>query len=147
MCFQKKDIVDEYLGKNQDFTEGFSQIRTYNLKKRLCPKNVMDPPSAKRNSEGKLISDPDELKELYLETYTERLTPNDVPEYLKETEKLKNELFDLRLDAARKHKSEDWTMEQLEKVLKATKIIKPEMHMDMCMRYLKRVEKVSSCPC
>ena len=91
ICASKnKDIVDEYLGKNQDFTEGFSQIRTYNLKKRLCPKNVMDPPSAKRNSEGKLISDPDELKELYLETYTERLTPNDVPEYLKETEKLKN---------------------------------------------------------
>ena len=122
ICATKnKEIVNEYLGKNQDTTEGFSQIRTYNLKKRLCPKNSLDPPTAKRNSEGKLVSDPEELKTLYMETYAARLKPNAVPDSLKKTEELKNELFSLRLAAASKEKSDDWTLEQLEKVLKSTK--------------------------
>ena len=105
----------------QDTIEGFSQIKTYNLKKRLCPKNTLDPPSAKRDHAGKLVSDPDELESLYLKTYRERLTPNEVPENLKKTEELKNVLFSLRLQAAGKVKTLDWSMEKLEKVLKATK--------------------------
>ena len=81
ICASKnKDIVNEYLGKMQDTIEGFSQIKTYNLKKRLCPKNTLDPPSAKRDHAGKLVSDPHELESLYLKTYRERLTPNEVPE-------------------------------------------------------------------
>ena len=91
------------------------------MKKRLCPKNILDAPSAKLNADGLLVSDPEELKKLYLQTYVERLTPNDIPENLKETEKLKHLLFSLRLEAASEVKSKDWTLEQLEKVLKSTK--------------------------
>ena len=40
---------------------------------------------------------------------------------MKETEELKNVLFSLRLQAAGKVKTLDWSMEKLEKVLKATK--------------------------
>ena len=54
-----------------DTLEGFSQIKTYSLKNRLCPKNTLDPPSAKRNSDGILVSDQEELKTLYLETYVD----------------------------------------------------------------------------
>ena len=82
------------------------------MKKRVRPKNSLDPPTAKRNSEGKLVSDPEELKTLYMETYAARLKPNAVPDSLKKTEELKNELFSLRLAAASKEKSSDWTLEQ-----------------------------------
>ena len=118
---KNRKIVNEYLGKSKDTIEGFSQIKTYNLKKRLCPKNSMEPPSAKRNSDGELVSDPEELENLYLETYIKRLAPNEVPQNLQETENLKSLLFKLRLQAASKVITEDWTLEQLEKVLKATK--------------------------
>ena len=77
---KNRKIVNEYLGKSKDTIEGFSQIKTYNLKKRLCPKNSMEPPSAKRNSDGELVSDPEELENLYLETYIKRLAPNEVPQ-------------------------------------------------------------------
>ena len=80
----------------------------------------MDAPSAKLNYEGLLISDTEELENLYLQTYVERLIPNHVPENLKETEKFKHFLFSLRLKAASEVKIKDWTLEQLEKVLKST---------------------------
>ena len=81
----------------------------------------MDAPAAKRNSDGILVSDPEELKSLYLKTYVDRLTPNEIPEALKETEKLKDDLFSLRMNAASKERSDNWSLEQLEKVLKSTK--------------------------
>ena len=65
------------------------------------------------------MSDPEELKSLYLKTYVDRLTPNEVPEALKETEKLKDDLFSLRMNAASKERSDNWSLEQLEKVLKS----------------------------
>ena len=49
------------------------------------------------------------------------MTPNEVPEALKETEKLKDDLFSLRMNAASKERSDNWSLEQLEKVLKSTK--------------------------
>ena len=91
------------------------------MKNRLCLKNTLDPPSAKRNSDGILVSDPEQLKTLYLETYVDRLTPNKIAENLKETEELKNDLFSLRMKAASEVKSEDWTLKQLDKVLKSLK--------------------------
>ena len=101
--------------------ENFSQLKTWNLKKKLAPKNTIEPPSAKRNSKGELTTDIEELKELYLETYKDRLTPNDVPEYLKDVEALKEILFDLRLENSKTNVTDDWTMRDLEQALKETK--------------------------
>ena len=71
ICASKnKDIVDEYLGKTKDTSEGFNQVKTWSLKKKLAPKNVIDTPAAKLNEEGKLVTDKSELDELYLKTYS-----------------------------------------------------------------------------
>ena len=119
ICSDKnKKIVDEYIGDIDSSPDGFNQIKTWGLKKKLSPKNVIDPPAAKKNSEGVLITGRKELKVLYLETYKARLTPNDISEDLVELKKLKEYLFSLRKRLAESERSKDWTLEQLEKVLK-----------------------------
>ena len=70
-----EDIVDEYLG-NADSDEPHNQIKTWKLKKKLAPKNTSDPPSAKMNAEGQLVTEKSELEKLYLNTYIEMLKPN-----------------------------------------------------------------------
>ena len=41
---RNKKLVNDYPRKTEDTLEGFSQIKTYSLKNRLCPKNSLDPP-------------------------------------------------------------------------------------------------------
>ena len=54
---RNKKLVDEYLGKTKDTIEGFNQPRIWSLKKKLAPKNSIDPPSAMRDQEGNLVTD------------------------------------------------------------------------------------------
>ena len=79
LCATKnKDTVKEYFGGTKDSLEGFNQVKTWALKKKLAPKNTIDPPSAKRNADGELVTNKEELEKLYLDTYVERLTNNPV---------------------------------------------------------------------
>ena len=56
-----------------------------------------------------------------MQTYIERLKPNPIPEQLKNISDLKSFLFDLRLEMCSENVSKDWTMDDLEKVLKKLK--------------------------
>ena len=114
---QRKEELKADLAVSENL-EVFNQIKTWGLKKKLAPKNVIDSlPAAKKNSEGVLITGRKELKDLYLETYKARLAPNDISEDLVELKKLKEYLFSLRKRLAETERSKDWTLEQLEKVL------------------------------
>ena len=69
ICAQKnKDIVEEYLGNTDDGLEGFNQAKVWTLKKKLSPKNSEDPPMAKKDKNGTLITDKKLLEKLYLDT-------------------------------------------------------------------------------
>ena len=57
------------------------------------------------------------LEELYLDTYVQRLTPNPVKEGLEEIMKLKEMLFEMRIENAKFEVTEDWTIDDLENVL------------------------------
>ena len=72
----KKNLVDDYLGRQNDVFEGYGQAKTWALKKKLCPKNIIEAPAAKKNKNGELITDRNELENLYSETYLNRLKPN-----------------------------------------------------------------------
>ena len=75
---------------------GLGQAKIWNLKKKLFPKNGEEPPSARLNKVGELVTDKEALEALYLETYTERLQPNQKsPEY-EDLISLKEYLFDLQ---------------------------------------------------
>ena len=118
---RNKNLVDEYLGKTKDTIEGFNQPRIWSLRKKLAPKTSIDPPSAKRDLKGNLVTNKSKLEELYLDTYVQRLTPNPVKEGLEEIMKLKEMLFEMRIENAKFEVTEDWTIDDLEKVLKSLK--------------------------
>ena len=99
ICAEKnKNLVDEYLGKNNDVIEGYGQTKTWALKKKLCPKNTFEAPAAKKDNDGKLITDRMELENLYSETYKKRLQPNptiDGFEDLYEAKKVYQQILEL----------------------------------------------------
>ena len=86
-------LVNEYLSKTNDTLEGFSQVKTWGLTKKLCPKNTLDPPCAKKNKDGNLVSNKEALEKLYIETYTERLEPNPIREEYSDLKAMKQYLF------------------------------------------------------
>ena len=120
-CDKNKKTVEEYLGNQDDAIEGFSQPKTWKLKKKLAPKNTIDPPAAKKDKFGNLVTDKKGLEALYLETYKDRLKPNKIADGLEELKSLKEYLFELRLKYASKIITEDWSLCDLEKVLKSLK--------------------------
>ena len=62
ICAEKnKDLVNEYLGRHNDVIEGYSQAKTWSLKKKLCPKNTIEAPAAKRDAYGNIVTDRDAL--------------------------------------------------------------------------------------
>ena len=91
------------------------------MKKRLCPKNTIDPPAAKKDKHGNLVTEKELLEELYIDTYVERLQPNIISEGLENLEKLKNYLFELRYEIAKSAPTTEWSEDDLEKILKSLK--------------------------
>ena len=113
-------IVKEYINEVENEQGNFSQIKLWKLKQKLCPK-PSDPPMAKKDREGNLITSPDLLKNLYLQTYQDRLRNRDMKEELMDVFFLKEELWISRMEELRKLKSVPWSKSQLRKALKSLK--------------------------
>jgi hypothetical protein len=79
--------------------------------------NCRDPPTAMKDLNGNLQTSPEEIEKIALHTYKERLKNRPMREDLINMQKDKEDLCQLRLDAARKNKTAPWTMQQLEVVL------------------------------
>ena len=104
----RKKVVDNF--KSLANTDGSSNINgMWNLKKKTFPKNLPTLPTAKKDSRGNLVSTPEELKILYLNTYTHRLRHRPMVPEMEELRKLKEILCSKRLEMARKTKSIPWT--------------------------------------
>ena len=56
---------------------------------------------------------------LLVENYKERLSPNDVKDGFEDLVELKEYLFSKRLEQAKYRKSEEWTIDDVDKVLKS----------------------------
>ena len=114
----------------------FDNGKMWKLRKKLCPKNV-EKPSAKFNEKGKLVTDKNELKDLYKNTYIKRLSHREILPQYSTIFNLKNYLFNLRIIVSSKIKSSDWTMSQLMKVLKNLKNNKSGDHFGMVYELFK----------
>ena len=115
------ETVKEYFLDDDDGMEGFTQQKTWLLKKKLSPKNKIDPPAAKKDKLGNLVTSKTLLEQLYLDTYVDRLKPNEVEEGYDELLELKDYLFEQRIELAKQKVSNDWTAQDLDKVLKSLK--------------------------
>ena len=90
----------------------------WELKKHIWPKHKESIPTGKINHTGKLVTSPEDIKILMHKEFHERLRPRPIHPSLKYIEKLKHKTFKLKLEEAMHSKSPDWTMTQLNDVLK-----------------------------
>ena len=122
ICAKKnKALVDEHLGAKNDTIEGYSQAKIWSLKKKLSPKNTIDPPAAKKDEHGNLVTDREALEDLYLETYKSRLKPNPVADGYEDLKELNEYLSEMQLKLAKSKISRDWSIDDFEKALKSFK--------------------------
>ena len=118
------EIVMEYTKNIETSSGNFSQLGLWKLKNVLCPKQS-DPPMAKKDKYGTLITSPSLIKNLYLETYEERLMNRKIKPELQDLFFLKSELWNLKIEELEGRKTEAWSKEDLEKASKALRITKP----------------------
>ena len=114
------DTVKNYIKSVETETGQFSQLKLWKLKNKLCPKKG-DPPMAKRDENGNLITSPDLLKILYLKTYKNRLENRSMKENLLDVFFLKQELWSSRMIELKKINTKPWTMMKLRKTIKSLK--------------------------
>ena len=73
----------------------------WGLKKKLFPKIAQSKPTGKKNTGGRIITNPHGLKILYLETFVHRLRHRPIREDFKDIKFLKEQLFQMRLSLAK----------------------------------------------
>ena len=94
-------------------------------------------PVGKKNRNGKVITNHMGVKKLYLKTYLHRLRNRPIKTEFQEIEKIKNNLFVLRLKNCKERKSKPWEMCHLDKVLKDLKLNKardPNCMFNVCYK-------------
>ena len=99
---------------------GMNSGHLWNLKRKLNPK-VRDPPTAMMDESGNLVSSTEKIKELTIEAYAKRLENRPMKKELLYLKELKEKLFRIRLNKARKNKTQPWSREKVIKVLKGLK--------------------------
>ena len=112
--------VQEQISAISDADGRVNTSGAWKLRKKLCPK-PLEQLTAKMDKEGNLVTDPESIKEIYLEAYADRLKHRDILPDLKHHKILREQVFFERLALAKSNKSPPWTMDQLDDVLKKLK--------------------------
>ena len=117
MCAEenKNKILDEIAGI--ECAKRWTHLgKLWQLRKKLFPKS-RDPPTAMLDPDGNLVTCENIVEEITLDAYKNRLKNRPMKDSLSNLKTLKENLCNLRLELAKRNKSPDWTMEQLETVL------------------------------
>mgnify|MGYP001267247118 CR=1 FL=1 len=93
----------------------------WDIKAKVFPKSKASIPAAKNDPNNRLVTDPDGLKKLYLETFTQRLRTRPPKESVKETFELQQTLLEKRLAITADRKSPAWTENEVKAVIKSLK--------------------------
>ena len=117
------ELADEYFEKvlkasnNIDVEDGANMTtELWKLKKQICTRN-RDPPTAMLNKDGNLVTDEDEIKQMALSEYKERLKNRPMKEGLKHVQVAKERLADNIMEKAKLNKTPPWDMKDIELVL------------------------------
>ena len=120
-CASKNaEKIKEHFSEMETLDGNFSQVSLWKLKKKIFPK-ANDPPMGKKNKEGTLITAPNLLKQLYVETYQKRLEHREIKDTLKDVFFLKEELWSTRMEILKETKSSPWIQSELELAVKSLK--------------------------
>ena len=112
--------ITEQISQIQTLDGSFSQTGMWNVRSKLFPR-LIDPPMAKKDIDGNLITGPEALKKLYSQTYADRLKPRQIKADFQEIFDLKSILWDQRMKIIKSKKSNPWTLSDVEKITKSLK--------------------------
>ena len=79
--------------------------KLWKILKHKFPKNSLAVPVGKRNRSGKIVTEHQELKHLYLKTFTQRMRNRPMKKELENLKEIKEDLFISRLKLAESNKS------------------------------------------
>ena len=99
-----------------------SQQSIWDIKKIFFPKIKPPMPVAKKNLQGKIITNPNELKNVYLEHFKFRMRNRPIIPGLEQYEENVNLKFQQILNRTKNVSIPDWTVHDLDKVLKSLKV-------------------------
>ena len=116
----RNKIMDNFKHLDQSEGETFSN-GIWNIKKKIMPKNKASLPAAKIDVHGNLVTEPNALKKLYLETFQHRLRNRPSKKDYAEIEKLQEILCEKRLLWTADEKAPDWTEKEVREALKSLK--------------------------
>ena len=121
LCSQSNYIkINEEISDFKCEEGGINVGKLWKLKKKLSP-ICREPPTAMVNKEGKLLTSPKQIEALAIEIFEDRLKNKPINENLSKMKKNKDDLCKLRLKFAKNNKTPDWTMKELNLVLKHLK--------------------------
>ena len=121
MCAEENyKIISKQIKNISNLEGGLSKLKMWQVRKSVSPR-AKDPPMAKHDTSGNLITTKEPLKKLYLETFVDRLRTRDIIPGLNYLKELNEELWDERMEQISENKTPDWTLENLEVVLKSLK--------------------------
>ena len=117
-------IIIEQISEMTNEANNLSRVKMWRTIQKICPKNDVTPPVAKIDHDGNLISNKEELKSLYVNTYKHRLRHRDMKPSFYYLRELKDFLFEERFKLSKLRKTPSWTEEDLWKVQKSLKLRK-----------------------
>ena len=114
-------MILEHFGNLTNSGGGFSLPKMWGLKKKLCPNNSSDVPTAMMDTQKNLITNKSSLVKLYKTTYEDRLSHKPIKAGWEDLKVLKESLFKLRLEKATSIKTENWRTNKILKMFKSLK--------------------------
>ena len=113
----KAKLFKEYCNESSSI----NIVEMWKLKQKVWPKRQETLTTGKLNNQGQMVTEAEELKNLYAKEFIERLRSRPShPEFVK-IKKLKDLIFNLKIEKAQNKKSNDWIMKDLNEVLKTIK--------------------------
>ena len=109
--------VKEEVDKVDSETGGFNSGHLWKLKSKLRPK-FNDYPTAFLNSEGKMITSEDEIKQVTIDHFKKVLEDRPIKEGLEEHKKQREKLCQIRVQVAKTKKTARWELEDVQFVIK-----------------------------
>ena len=109
-------IIREQVEMLSDTSGNFSSNLMWKVKSKVC-KKAGDPPMAKKDSRGNLVTAPTQLKNLYSDEYVHRLRHREIKDSLETLKSLKEDVWSSTFRILCSIESPDWTNEDVEKVL------------------------------
>ena len=133
---ENRDRIMEQF-EHLDQTDDNINMGIWKVKNKHFPKKTASVPSAKADINGRLVSDPNGLKNLYLDTFTHRLRQRPIKEKYSKLFELQKEVLDRRLIITSENKSPDWSEIDVIEVLKSLKNGKSRDPLGMCNEIFK----------